>query len=123
MYRRHLEHKLRESLADTRVVMIAGPRQSGKTTLVRQLTDNNRPYVTLDDEATYQAATEDPVSFIGQFDYATIDPAITTIRSTNRSASGPRSSTWWCFRGNKGGLPPALAADISRSGCWLELKI
>ena len=47
MYRRHLEHKLRESLADTRVVMIAGPRQSGKTTLARQLTDNTRTYVTL----------------------------------------------------------------------------
>ena len=59
MYRRHLEHKLRESLADTRVVMIAGPRQSGKTTLARQLTDNTRTYVTLDDEATYQAATDD----------------------------------------------------------------
>ena len=73
MYRRHLEHTLRESLADTRVVMIAGPRQSGKTTLARQLTDNTRSYVTLDDEATYQAATDDPVSFIGQFDYATID--------------------------------------------------
>ena len=52
MYRRHLEHKLRESLADTRVVMIAEPRQSGKTTLARQLTDNTRTYVTLDDEAT-----------------------------------------------------------------------
>lgn len=49
------------------------PRQSGKTTLARQLTDNTRTYVTLDDEATYQAATDDPVSFIGQFDYATID--------------------------------------------------
>ena len=73
MYRRHLEHKLRESLTDTRVVMIAGPRQSGKTTLARQLTDNTRTYVTLDDEATYQAATDDPVSFIDQFDYATID--------------------------------------------------
>ena len=47
MYRRHLEHKLRESLADTRVVMIAGPRQSGKTTLARQLTDNTRTYATL----------------------------------------------------------------------------
>ena len=73
MYRRHIEHKLRESLADTRVVMITGPRQSGKTTLARQLTDNSRTYVTLDDEATCQAATDDPVSFIGQFDYATID--------------------------------------------------
>lgn len=27
----------------------------------------------MDDEATYRAATDDPVSFIGQFDYATID--------------------------------------------------
>lgn len=32
---RHLGRRLDESLSDTRVVVIAGPRQSGKTTLLR----------------------------------------------------------------------------------------
>ncbi len=80
-YHRNLEHKLAESLGDTRVVMIAGPRQSGKTTLAQKLTASShspnrppgRPYVTLDDDGTYQAAIDDPVSFIRQFEYVTID--------------------------------------------------
>lgn len=73
LYRRNLEGKLKQALSDTRIVMIAGPRQAGKTTLARQLTQSNRPYVTLDDDGTYQAAINDPVSFIRQFDHVTID--------------------------------------------------
>ena len=33
MYPRHVEKRVREALADTRVVLLSGPRQSGKTTL------------------------------------------------------------------------------------------
>jgi hypothetical protein len=34
---------LQESLADTPVVLLNGPRQSGKTTLVRQFASEQRP--------------------------------------------------------------------------------
>lgn len=37
-----------EALADTPVVLIAGPRQAGKTTLVRQFADQGLRYLTLD---------------------------------------------------------------------------
>ncbi|TAM94385.1 MAG: ATP-binding protein, partial [Rhizobiaceae bacterium] len=52
------------ALADTRVVLIAGPRQAGKTTLARQFAADDRPYVTLDDAGALSAARADPVGFI-----------------------------------------------------------
>ena len=44
-------HNVKEALADTPVVFIMGPRQSGKTTLIRTLIDETWEYVTLDDQA------------------------------------------------------------------------
>jgi predicted AAA+ superfamily ATPase len=65
--------RLRESLADTPVVLLNGPRQSGKTTLVRQFASEQRPYLTLDDATTCAAAREDPQGFIRRLDGAVID--------------------------------------------------
>ncbi len=64
---------MREALADTPVVLLSGPRQAGKTTLVRQLAGSERRYLTLDDELTLLAAKEDPVGFIRSLDSAVID--------------------------------------------------
>ncbi|MBZ3695320.1 ATP-binding protein [Phyllobacterium calauticae] len=61
------------ALSDTRVVLIAGPRQAGKTTLARQFAGADRPYLTLDDAATLQAARTDPVGFIRGLKRAVID--------------------------------------------------
>jgi predicted AAA+ superfamily ATPase len=48
-----------------RVLIINGPRQSGKTTLLQQLNRTRRgTYVTLDDGALRAAAQADPVAFI-----------------------------------------------------------
>ena len=49
---RGIAPKLLEALADTPVVLLNGPRQSGKTTLVRQFASEQRPYLTLDDATT-----------------------------------------------------------------------
>jgi len=48
-------------LADTPVVLLAGPRQSGKTTLVRQWAGEpgGLRYLTLDDELTRRTAGRD----------------------------------------------------------------
>lgn len=49
LYPRLLRPRLDEALADTRVVLLNGPRQAGKTTLVQQFADARRRYLSLDD--------------------------------------------------------------------------
>jgi uncharacterized protein len=61
------------ALADTPVVMLIGPRQCGKTTLVRQFAHKDREYVTLDDDTVLEAARSDPAGFVRGFDRVTID--------------------------------------------------
>lgn len=61
------------ALADTRVVLVAGPRQAGKTTLARQFAGPDRTYFTLDDAGTLDAAKTDPVGFIRGINRAVID--------------------------------------------------
>ncbi len=56
LYPRLLETRIAEAMADTPVVLVAGPRQAGKTTLVRQIATQEMRYLTLDDELTLLAA-------------------------------------------------------------------
>lgn len=65
-YPRILRPLLEEALADTPVVLIHGPRQSGKTTLAREVGDaNGYAYRTFDDDTLREAAEADPVGFVG----------------------------------------------------------
>ena len=54
---------IRERMAAFRVVVLHGARQTGKTTLARQLTSSGS-FVSLDDEAQYDASVDDPRTFI-----------------------------------------------------------
>lgn len=56
---RHLIGELREATASARVVNLIGPRQVGKTTLVRDLFGHGR-FITLDDAAVLSAIDADP---------------------------------------------------------------
>ena len=60
-------------MADTPVVLITGPRQAGKTTLVKQMADRKMHYLTLDEQLTLLAAKEDPVGLIREHDYLVVD--------------------------------------------------
>ncbi len=60
---RRLTPMLREALLDTPVVCLLGPRQCGKSTLVRHC-DPDRPYINLDDRNYLNLALEDPEGFI-----------------------------------------------------------
>jgi uncharacterized protein len=70
---RHAEAQIREAMKDTRVVAIAGPRQSGKTTLARAIASETHAYLTLDDPATLASAHADPAGMIRRLDSAVID--------------------------------------------------
>ncbi len=73
LYPRRIETRVVEAMTDTPVVLIAGPRQAGKTTLVRQLANQGLRYFTLDDALTLLAAREEPVGMIQSMDRAIID--------------------------------------------------
>ncbi len=66
MYRRNLTGALLAALADSPVVFLQGARQTGKSTLVQQLANEDHParYLTLDDPTILAAAQADPVGFL-----------------------------------------------------------
>jgi predicted AAA+ superfamily ATPase len=73
LYTRQIGSRIAEAMEDTPVVLLAGPRQAGKTTLVRQISGNGARYLSLDDELTLMSAKEDPVGMIRSLDRAVID--------------------------------------------------
>ena len=73
LFPRSLTPAIREALADTPVVCIAGARQSGKTTLARQL-EPERPLFSLDDARFHRTAQLDPDGFVaGLPEFVTLD--------------------------------------------------
>ncbi len=65
MFTRHIQPLLNDALADTPVVLLNGARQTGKSTLVKTLSDKaNRRYFTLDDQTTLAAIKNDPAGFV-----------------------------------------------------------
>ncbi len=74
IFPRRIESRIAEALLDTPVVLLAGPRQAGKTTLVRQIAEQQGlHYLTLDDALTLLSAQEDPVGMIRSLGRAVID--------------------------------------------------
>ena len=73
MYPRFIETRVKEALTHTRVVLVSGPRQSGKTTLATQIAAGIVPFLNLDDKTTLDAALADSVGFIRGLDRAVID--------------------------------------------------
>ncbi|MBL4707622.1 MAG: AAA family ATPase, partial [Flavobacteriales bacterium] len=66
MYIRKLTETILYAAQKFPVVTLTGPRQSGKTTLLRNLYPE-RAYVTLEDLDTRAYAKEDPRGFLAQF--------------------------------------------------------
>lgn len=65
--KRTLESYLKQVDSQFPVLLVTGPRQVGKTTLLRHLSKEVRTYVTLDDPNLAQLANEDPALFLQRF--------------------------------------------------------
>ena len=64
---RHLESRVLELSRSFSAILLTGPRQAGKTTLLRNLAEKEnigRGYVTLDDISERDLAKNDPVTFL-----------------------------------------------------------
>ncbi|WP_458387090.1 ATP-binding protein [Rhizobium pisi] len=73
LYPRLVEQRVADAMSDTRVVLVVGPRQSGKTTLAKKMANEEMEYYTLDNATTLDAARQDPVGFVRRMDRAIID--------------------------------------------------
>lgn len=71
---RAITPRILAALADTPAVMLVGPRQAGKSTLVQALAAGPYParYVTLDDLRTLEAVRRDPVGLVESVEGALI---------------------------------------------------
>ena len=62
--KRDLEEKINSLSCEYSCILVTGPRQVGKTTVLKHLADENREYVTLDDLEERKLAKNDPALFM-----------------------------------------------------------
>lgn len=71
MFKRIISQKLKQLVTQYPIVAITGPRQSGKTTLVRYVFPE-RPYISLEDPDIREFASTDPRGFLSTYPVGTI---------------------------------------------------
>lgn len=72
MYQRTLSQTIQEVTKSFPIVLVTGPRQVGKTTLLEMCAPEQRGYVTLDDMEVRQLAQNDPGLFVQRYPYPLI---------------------------------------------------
>ncbi len=95
---RHLNAEIKDAPASALVVNVIGPRQTGKTILVRDLFRGGR-FVTLDDEGTLAALQSDA---LGQLQALAAEAGdgpviVDEAQRSERLAFGIPMSAFWAF--------------------------
>ena len=111
---RHAQRAVEEALADTRVLVILGARQVGKSTLLEQVASiegSRREILTLDDQAVRLAARDDPAGFVA---------ALTTPVAVDEVQRVPELMTEIKLRVDRDRTPGQFA--ITGSANLLEMK-
>ena len=62
--KRALEDRIKRASEQFRALILTGPRQVGKTTLLKYLSENDREYITLDDPLERETAISEPALFL-----------------------------------------------------------
>ncbi len=65
---RTLESYIKHVADQFKVLLISGPRQAGKTTLLKQLNNGGKKYVSLDNPSVRALAKDDPALFIQRYE-------------------------------------------------------
>lgn len=121
----------RELLAAFRVVVLNGPRQSGKSTLLRQLHSGEGgtggSFANLDDEAQFQAALADPGSFVvSDQPFAYIDEVQrggdALVRAVKSRVDDPTNTTTFVLAGSTNFLTvPNVAESLAGRAVFVEV--
>lgn len=117
LFERFSAERVKTALRDTPVVMVNGPRQCGKTTLVRRFVEDDRTYITLDDDTQLEAARGDPAGFMRGIERAVIDEvqrAPDLLRAIKRSVDEDRRPGRFLLTGSANVLTlPQVAESLA----------
>jgi len=119
--KRAIENELKQAVKEFPVLVLTGPRQTGKSTLLKKVFTDYK-YVTLDNPMTRELAASDPVSFLTNDDKLIIDeiqylpeilPYIKIEVDKDRTRNGRYLLTGSQYFPLMSGLTESLAGRIS----------
>jgi len=114
LYPRFAGSQVLTALKDTPVVLVTGPRQCGKTTLVRSVVAAGREFITMDDDTVLASARTDPAGLVRSLRKVTIDEiqrAPDLLRAIKRAVDDNRQPGRFLLTGSANLLAVPLVSE------------
>ena len=118
MYKRLAEETIKNVNESFKVLLVTGPRQTGKTTLLKSLKPDNMNYVTLDDNVLRQQAINEPKLFLAEnktpllIDEAQYAPELFSYIKLNVDNSSDKG-VYWLTGSQKFSLMEGISESLS----------